>query len=249
MAATRSSRCGVQEVSEGQPVGRLSELAGAAGDALSTTYAKLGAARLVSRALLLIKPLARMQRYRAVATLQARFRGRKVRSRISSVVLGTASRVLLRGHGRHSHAFDRVWARRSTPCALAAWQAEHVDGLHGRDGLRGLLVQSITSRQMTRRKLAEARISAWILRVTQRWYNTIALQCAAAGAPILARKVHADALRQTRSMRGSGGQQEVKFANVQFGKDAARWNNEARASLLAHSISVNTKSTYDSQFL
>ena len=112
---------------------------------------------------------------------------------------------------------------------LAAWQAEHGDALHGREGLRGLLVQSITSRRTRMRKLAEARISAWILRVKQRWYNSTALQCAAAGAAILARKLHADALRQTRSLRGSGGQQDAKFANVQFGKDAARRSSPPRS--------------------
>ena len=75
-------------------------------------------------------------------------------------MLDTASRVRLRGSGRNSQAFDRVWARRSTPGALAAWQAEHVGALHGREGLRGLLVKSIISRRMRTRKLAEARISA-----------------------------------------------------------------------------------------
>ena len=183
------------------PPAGYTELAGAAGDALSTTYAKLGAARLVSRAQMLIKTLARMQRYRVVATLQARFRGRKVRSRISSVVLDTASRVRPRGSGRNPHALDRVWARRSTPDALAAaWQAEHGDALHGREGLRGRLLQSTTSRRMKIRKQAEARISAWILRVKQRRYSSVALQCVAEGTPILARKLHAFALRQTRSM-------------------------------------------------
>ena len=241
VASTRPVRRGVQEVSEGQPAGRLYRARRCYRRCTLGYIRETWRYAVGSRALMCIKTLARMQRYRVVATLQARFRGRKVRSRISSVVLDTASRVRLRGSGRNSHAFDRVWARRSTPGAFVAWQAERGDALRGREGLRGRLVQSITSRQMRIRKLAEARISAWVLRVKQRRYNSIVLQCAAEGTPILARKLHAFTLRQTRSMRGSGGQQDVKFANVQFGKDAARYGTTKPARLFWRTVSRSTR--------
>ena len=182
------------------PLAGYTEIAGAAGDAVSATYAKLVAERTVQRALSFLRAVGRRRRSWLASRAQSAARGWLMRLRA------------------HHH-----------------WRKE--------------LVNAVVAREKGRRDRAARRLQSWFARAKAALWHRIARECARHGTPILAKKMHTEARRQPRSMRASGGQGDVKFANAKFGKNAGKWNDKARSELLAESTPHGTHRTYDSQFL